>query len=270
MAEAMLDVFARRKDRFRMLEEGTYAAGWRGGELKLLEVGCAGGDAAAHLVSTLPVTVTGVDQDPELIARAAEKYAALSERCRFICADARALPFRNGSFDGAYSEAAFSVIPDKEAAAREYARVLRPGGRLLINDFCARSEPDPELRAQVSKIPCFAGVQTIPEYERILRGAGLELVSADEDYSEFMRIILHVSREYGVGPGETGGYLAQTFGSAPADSGFFKSARMSYCQLILEKPEQKSAGFCRKMGENRYFFVYFPKHLYIFFTRRCA
>lgn len=237
MAEAMLDVFARRKDRLRMLEEGTYAAGWRGGELKLLEVGCAAGDAAAHLVSTLPVTVTGVDQDPELIARAAEKYAALSERCRFICADARALPFRNGSFDGAYSEAAFSVIPDKEAAAREYARVLRPGGRLLINDFCARSEPYPELRAQVSKIPCFAGVQTIPEYERILRGAGLELVSADEDYSEFMRIILHVSREYGVGPGETGGYLAQTFGSAPADSGFFKSARMSYCQLILEKPE---------------------------------
>lgn len=115
--------------------------------------------------------------------------------------------------------------------------MLRPGGRLLINDFCARSEPYPELRAQVSKIPCFAGVQTIPEYERILRGAGLELVSADEDYSEFMRIILHVSREYGVGPGETGGYLAQTFGSAPADSGFFKSARMSYCQLILEKPE---------------------------------
>lgn len=85
MAEAMLDVFARRKDRFRMLEEGTYAAGWRGGELKLLEVGCAAGDAAAHLVSTLPVTVTGVDQDPELIARAAEKYAALSERCRFLC-----------------------------------------------------------------------------------------------------------------------------------------------------------------------------------------
>ena len=80
-------------------------------------------------------------------------------------------------------------------------------------------------------------MQTIPEYERILRGAGLGLVSVDEDYSEFMRIILHVSREYGVGPGETGGYLAQTFGSAPADSGFFKSARMSYCQLILEKPE---------------------------------
>lgn len=63
-------------------------------------------------------------------------------------------------------------------------------------------------------------MQTIPEYERILRGAGLELVSADEDYSEFMRIILHVSREYGVGPGETGGYLAQTFGSARRTADF--------------------------------------------------
>ena len=201
MAEPMIEVFSRRKDRFRMLEEGTYAAGWRNGKLKLLEVGCAVGDATAHLASTLPVTVTGVDQDAELIARATEKHAALSERCRFLCADARALPFRNGSFDGAYSEAAFSVIPDKEAVAREYARVLRPGGRLLINDFCARSEPDPELRAQVSQIPCFAGVQTLPEYERILCAAGFRLISADEDYSEFMRIILHVSREYGVRPG---------------------------------------------------------------------
>lgn len=100
MAEAMLDVFARRKDRFRMLEEGTYAAGWRGGELKLLEVGCAAGDAAAHLVSTLPVTVTGVDQDPELIARAAEKYAALSERCRFLCADARRCRSGTGASTG--------------------------------------------------------------------------------------------------------------------------------------------------------------------------
>lgn len=80
-------------------------------------------------------------------------------------------------------------------------------------------------------------MQTLPEYERILCAAGFRLISADEDYSEFMRIILHVSREYGVRPGETGGYLAQTFGSAPTDSGFFKSARMSYCQLILEKPE---------------------------------
>ena len=64
MAEAMLDVFARRKDRFRMLEEGTYAAGWRGGELKLLEVGCAAGDAPRGQVSFSACTSTASTHGP--------------------------------------------------------------------------------------------------------------------------------------------------------------------------------------------------------------
>jgi ubiquinone/menaquinone biosynthesis C-methylase UbiE len=48
--------------------------------------------------------------------------------------DARALPFADRSFDAAYLVAVLGEIPDQDAALRELARVLRPGGRLVVGE----------------------------------------------------------------------------------------------------------------------------------------
>jgi ubiquinone/menaquinone biosynthesis C-methylase UbiE len=49
--------------------------------------------------------------------------------------DAQALPFADGSFDGAYLVTVLGEIPDQDAAVRELARVLRPGGRLVVGEL---------------------------------------------------------------------------------------------------------------------------------------
>jgi ubiquinone/menaquinone biosynthesis C-methylase UbiE len=49
--------------------------------------------------------------------------------------DARELPYADGSFDAAYLTLVLGEIPDQAAAVRELARVLKPGGRLVVGEL---------------------------------------------------------------------------------------------------------------------------------------
>lgn len=49
--------------------------------------------------------------------------------------DARSLPYDDASFDAAYLVSVLGEIPDQDAALRELARVLRPGGRLVVGEL---------------------------------------------------------------------------------------------------------------------------------------
>lgn len=49
--------------------------------------------------------------------------------------DARELPYDGDSFDAAYLVTVLGEIPDQEAALRELARVLKPGGRLVVGEL---------------------------------------------------------------------------------------------------------------------------------------
>jgi ubiquinone/menaquinone biosynthesis C-methylase UbiE len=49
--------------------------------------------------------------------------------------DARQLPYEDATFDAAYLVTVLGEIPDQDAALRELARVLRPGGRLVVGEL---------------------------------------------------------------------------------------------------------------------------------------
>jgi ubiquinone/menaquinone biosynthesis C-methylase UbiE len=224
------DAFQRRDKRFQLLDKGIRRAGWHGKSLKILEIGCANGAAAEHLRKEESFLLCSIDLDSAVIAQAAREYPA----CTFLCADACRLPFAPESFDGLFSEAAFSVIPDKDAAAAEYARVLRPGGRVLINDFILRAAPAGP-RASDTGIPCFDGVGTLEEYEAVFARRGLHCLYRKEDYFSFLRIAESLSKCYDVSGAEIGRYIREKFGSDRFVDDFFAQSGMSYAQIILEK-----------------------------------
>ena len=106
----------------------------------VLDAGCGVGYGTAH-VAQLAQRVVGVDVSDEAIAYAREHYAA--PNVEFLVADVLELPFDPRSFDTVCSFEIVEHVPDAERFVAELARVLKPGGRLVLST--PRAE-DPTVR----------------------------------------------------------------------------------------------------------------------------
>lgn len=96
----------------------------------VLDVGTGGGKLAASVRQAGPADVWGVDVSPYLLKHAAGLYPDI----HFIPAAVEKLPFHNERFDAVVASFLFHEVPPKHTgrALKEIARVLRPGGQLLI------------------------------------------------------------------------------------------------------------------------------------------
>ncbi len=101
----------------------------------VLDVGCGDGSWARVAARQGAALVVGCDPDPRMIARAAAPAARGAAAVDLAAARAQALPFADGSFDVVTCIAVLAFVPDAAAAIAEMARVLRPGGRLVIGDL---------------------------------------------------------------------------------------------------------------------------------------
>ena len=77
----------------------------------------------------------GIDLNPALVAVARRNLARAGIQADLRQARVEALPYRDASFDTVVNTMAFTGYPDGAAAAAELARVLKPGGRLVLIDI---------------------------------------------------------------------------------------------------------------------------------------
>jgi ubiquinone/menaquinone biosynthesis C-methylase UbiE len=87
------------------------------------------------------VELTGVDLSPAMLRRARRRARELDLTPTFKVADAEQLPFPDASFDTVVCALGLCSIPRPEVAVREMARVLVPGGTLLLLDHIGSSWP---------------------------------------------------------------------------------------------------------------------------------
>jgi len=100
----------------------------------ILDVACGTGFALAHLAA-MPVALhlAGLDFSHEMLARARVRLPSV---VLLAHGDARQLPFPAARFDAVTMMNALHYLDDPAAALGEMARVLAPGGRLIITDWC--------------------------------------------------------------------------------------------------------------------------------------
>lgn len=98
---------------------------------------CTGTGDLAFALAGAGARVVGGDFTPEMLALAEEKRRARASQAgvRFVLADAMGLPFGTGSFDVATVAFGIRNVEDVEGGLRELARVVRPGGRVLVLEF---------------------------------------------------------------------------------------------------------------------------------------
>jgi tocopherol O-methyltransferase len=150
---------------------------------RVCDVGCGYGGTARVLRESRHAEVTGLT-----VSRAQYAYASdrSGEGLRFLCRDWLDNGLAPSSFDAAIAIESVSHMADKAAAFAECARVVAPGGRVVVCDWLAGENPASWQRRALLEPICREGrlpsLASTAEYEALARAAGLR-VEGFEDLS---------------------------------------------------------------------------------------
>jgi SAM-dependent methyltransferase len=127
--------------------------------------------------------VIGVDMTPDMVERARRNATATDHRnVEFRQGRIEALPIVDASVDVVISNCVINLVPDKSAVFREVARVLRPGGRMVVSDVVLeRPLPDAVASSVAALTGCVAGASLRDEYLRTVAAAGLDDIEVVEE-----------------------------------------------------------------------------------------
>jgi len=137
--------------------------------------------------------VIGVDMTPEMLERARAGAAKLGlAQVEFREGRLEALPVADASVDAVTSNCVINLVPDKGQVFREVARVLKPGGRLVISDILLNGSLPEAVRQDVyAYVGCVSGAEQRELYFDRLRAAGLGEIEIlkDVDYLAGLRAV---------------------------------------------------------------------------------
>jgi arsenite methyltransferase len=210
---------------------------------RVLDVAAGPGATARLLATEYDVMVDGVDLGESTVERAREA-AGLPGRVRFHVGDAEWIPLPDSTFDAVVCECAFCTFPDKATAAAEFARVLRPGGRVGITDVTVSAGGLPaELTTLAAWVACIADARPLAEYSAILDRAGLRTVRTERHDEAIARMIDEIDARLRLLRMTAPGRLADAGVDVPAVLRYTGLARQAvadgligYALLVAEKP----------------------------------
>jgi ubiquinone/menaquinone biosynthesis C-methylase UbiE len=165
-----------------------------GSGMRVLDVACGKGESAIFLAQRFGCEVVGIDFGEENVreAEARAVSAGVAHLTAFHQGDAERMEFPGASFDTVICESAFCTFPEKAVAAGEFARVLRPGGRVGLSDLTRTGALPAELDGLLAWVACIADARPVEEYGAYLSRVefhDVESEAHDEALAEMVRDI---------------------------------------------------------------------------------
>ena len=137
----------------------------------VLDAGCGVGDVAIRLAAMHGLNIAGIDLLPGHVAEAQQraKRRGVVEHVAFRQMDYASLEFPDRAFDGCYTMETLVHAYDAEAVLKEFWRVLRPGGHLVLFEYSRESDRKmPQAAAEAFKY--VNHVAAMPSYQRFEYG----------------------------------------------------------------------------------------------------
>ncbi|GAA4526170.1 SAM-dependent methyltransferase [Amycolatopsis samaneae] len=208
----------------------------------LLDIGCGTGLPAVRMAQHRGGRVTGITVSREQVTTAtgtARKHG-VSERVSFRLGNVMALDFADGTFDAALAVDAYAHLSDRPGAFRETARVLRPGGHFLLNDFTLRGTPPPEGLDAYRRTWCCPPPVRLTETLGMAEAAGFELVKAESmtpscEFSGELMALLYAEKRDEIAERYGTGLTAEMDRLLPLMRSLFRD-HIGYYLYLLRKP----------------------------------
>jgi arsenite methyltransferase len=214
---------------------------------RVLDVASGRGKSAIFLAAQFGCEVIGIDYSDRNVEQASGEAIArgLGQRVSFQQADAESLPFADSSFDAIVCECAFCTFPAKSLVARDFARVLRSGGRVGLSDLTRGSEVPKELEGLLAWIACIAGAQPVENYIEWFRTAGLVPERSESHDQALIEMVRQVQAKLlgaeimaGLKKIELPGIdLTATKQMAKAALAAVQQGQLGYAIVVAEKPQ---------------------------------
>lgn len=209
----------------RALQFCTFPAGGR-----ILDVGCGNGATVEYLRRDFNLEAVGVDPSIVQLELGKQRNPSLP----LVLGVGENLPFTSGEMDGVLAECTLSLMTDLKAAMGEIYRVLKEGGRLIVNDVYVRNPEGVAGIRAMGVSSCLRGAMLKEELMDLLKDQGFEILLW-EDHTGALNQLM--------------GQMIFTFGSM--ENFWLKStnclvdpatirqtlrrAKIGYCQLIARK-----------------------------------
>lgn len=155
---------------------------------KVLDVGCGIGGGDFYMAEKFNVEVVGIDLSINMVSFALERAIGLQCSVEFEVADCTKKSYPDNTFDVIYSRDTILHIQDKPALFKSFFNWLKPGGKVLISDYCKKAgPPSPQFEEYIKQRGY--DLHDVEAYGQMLRDAGFDEVVAKDRTDQFIQVL---------------------------------------------------------------------------------
>ena len=156
---------------------------------RVLDVGCGIGGGNFYMAEKFVADVVGIDLSKNMIQVALDRAKERQDlKVAFAVEDATTVEYEPESFDVVYSRDTILHIEDKAALFDKFFKWLKPGGIVMISDYCCgHQQPSERFQAYVAQRGYH--LLTPAEYGKVLGGCGFVDVQAEDMTDRFVQVL---------------------------------------------------------------------------------